>query len=113
MPFPKDFPKEALHALMTVKEQDQSHIVLAAYELLGYGLHFYYGDVMWLAGLDFDTLSKFAEGADLAAKIQTRARELKGSGVGVFLIIMKLLAEFGPVILKLAQAIRELFKKES
>lgn len=114
MPFPKDFPSQSLNALFTAKQQDPAHLALAGYELIGYALHLYFGDVAWLAGLDFDTLSKMAEGAELATKIQARAQELKKGGAGVFLIIIKLLVEFGPVIMQLADAIRQLFaKKES
>lgn len=111
MPFAKDFPSQAIHALADIQNTDQAHIALAAYEVLGYGLHLYYGDVAWLAGLDFASLSAFAEGADLATKIRSRALELKAGGAGTFLIILKLLAEFGPVIVKLADAIRSLLNK--
>lgn len=109
MAFPTTFPKEAINALLTFKQQDPAHISLAAYEVIGYGLKLYFGDVAWLAGLDFETLSKLGEGADLAAKIQARAIQLKAGGMGTFLIIFKLLVEFGPVILQLADAIRNLF----
>lgn len=111
MPFPTDYPKDAIAVVLTPKTNDAAHVALAAYEVLGFALGQYFGDVKFHAGLDFETLSKVAEGADLAAKVQTRALELKASGVGVFVIILKLVAEFGPVIFKLAQSIRALLNK--
>jgi hypothetical protein len=112
MAFQKDFPKEAVHALASFGDQPAELLALAGYEVLGYGLGLYFGtDVKYPAALDFATLSKLAEGADLVAKIQTRISEYRVKGVANWLLILKLLAEFGPVILQLVQAIRELLAK--
>jgi hypothetical protein len=113
MPFPTDFPKDAVATLINAKNNDTAHLALAGYEVLGFALSQYFGDVKFLAGLDFATLSKVAETADLAVKIQTRAQELKAGGAGVFLIILKLISEFGPVIAQVVAAIRDLLNPKS
>lgn len=111
MSFPKDFPKDGINTLVNAGDQSTELIALALYDIAGYALGVYFGDVKYPAGLDFNTLSKLAEGADVVSKIKARTLELKKSGVGIFVLIVKLLAEFGPVVLQLVQAIRELFAK--
>lgn len=111
MPFPTEYPKDAIAVVVSPKTNDVAHVVLAGYEVLGFALGQAFGDVKFHAGLDFETLSKVAEGADLVAKVQTRALELKAGGAGVFVIILKLVAEFGPIIFQLAQSIRALLNK--
>lgn len=111
MPFPIEYPKDSIAALLNAQKTDLPHLVLAGYEVLGFGLAQYFGDVKFNAGLDFGSLSKIAEGADLVTKIQTRAVALKGAGFGPIMVILKLLSEFGPIILQLVQSIRDLLNK--
>lgn len=111
MGFPQEFPKSAVNTLLKYKEQDAGHFALAAYELVGYGLGNYFGDVKYFAALDFGTVAVIAEGAEAIEKVKAKAKELKGAGVPTFLIILQLLAEFGPVILKLVKNLRELINK--
>jgi hypothetical protein len=112
MPFPTEFPKEAVGVLLHAKDQDTAHIALAGYELVGFGLGLVFGDVKPLASLDFSSMTTLAEGADAATKITARAKELKKSGLATFAIILKLLAEFGPVVLDLVNKIKDLLKSK-
>jgi hypothetical protein len=107
MSFPSEFPRPALGTLLHAKDAGIPALALAGYDILGYGLYLAFGDVKYLAGFDFETVTTLAEAADQSEKIQKRYDQLKGSGVGMAMIILQLLQEFGPVILAFIKKIRE------
>jgi hypothetical protein len=111
--FPVEFPQSALLEVIKGHDADTAHLVLAGYELLGYGLRMYFGDVQFMPQADFDVIARVVVGAETAQRIAARAQELKGSGFGIAMIVIKLVIEFGPQILKLVESIRELLKKKA
>lgn len=108
--FPKEFPQNALVEVLKGKDASIPHLVLGGYELLGYGLYLYFGEVKYMPQGQLELIQSLSLTADAAQKITDRARQLKAEGMVTWLIIMQLLMEFGPVILKLAMKIRELLR---
>jgi hypothetical protein len=90
MPFPTEFPRDALGVAMNFKDANKDTLALAAYDILGYGLFLALG-----------------EAADDVSKAQKRYYELKGTGAATWLILLKILAEYGPKILEIIKKLRE------
>lgn len=107
MPFPTEFPRTALGTLVDAKNNDLPHLVLAGYELVGYGLFMAFGDVKYLAGFNFEVITELGNAADVTEKVTARAIELKGLGLPWYLLVLSLLKEFGPSVLTLIKNIRE------
>jgi hypothetical protein len=107
MPFPTEFPRDALGVAMNFKDANKDTLALAAYDILGYGLFLALGDVKYLAGFDLDTMLVLGEAADDVSKAQKRYYELKGTGAATWLILLKILAEYGPKILEIIKKLRE------
>lgn len=108
MAFVTDYPKDAVATLLSPAGKPAAQIALAAYDVVGFALGQYFGDVKYPVGLDFTSLSKIGEGADIVQKIQTKAVALKGSGAGIFFILVQLASEFGPQIWSFVSEIRAL-----
>lgn len=112
MAFPSEFPQSALLEVLKGTKADLPHLVLAGYDLLGFGLYTYFGDVKYMPEGAFEVIQAATQSTELAGKIQARAIELRATGLPTWLLIITLLREFGPVILQLVQTIRDLFNKQ-
>jgi hypothetical protein len=113
--FPQTFPQQSVAELMKLAT-DRSHVdggrvALAVYELAGYGLYCYFGDVRYLTGaaLGADVLMspEFIQLATEYPQVAARFQELKGMGVATWLIVLKLVVEYGPQVLALVQKLIE------
>ena len=100
MPFPTSFPQSAVNELgkaVVTKEFNTDQLTLAAYELLGYALFTYFGDVKYYVQADGEVLAKVRKLLDKVPVGQLLAdfAILKASGVPVWLIVIKLAAKYG------------------
>jgi len=111
MPFPTDFPQAAVLEIVKGKNADLAHVVLAGYELLGFGLYAYFGDVKFPATGDFETLSKLAESAEVAKAILAAAQTLASGGLPWWRIAIALATQFGPQIFSLITTLKSLVTK--
>lgn len=115
MPFPTDAPKAAFGNLLNAlgpNTPDVDVLVLSAYDALGYALSLYFGDVKYPMALDIGKLLELAASPEFAAAKEAVATlvALKGSGGITFLVVLKLLIQYGPKIVALVLKLVELAK---
>lgn len=127
MSFPTELPQNALTTLAAIPAGDHvdpGRIALAAYELVGYGLHLYFGDVKYLMGaspkaveivneviaaFDQNTLD-YMKSLPLL-EIAEAALAMYQGGTSPYLIAVKLAFKYGPQILPLFKKIMALVEK--
>jgi hypothetical protein len=106
MPFPQEFPKVALATLLGYANGSPPELktaALAAYELEGYLLGLYFGEVEYPKGVNLVKLLELAASPEFAKAqeaIKTFA-SLRASGVGPVKALLKILIQYGPQILAL------------
>lgn len=106
MPFPTEFPKVALATLLGYANgnpPDVKTAALAAYELEGYLLSLYFGDVHYPVGVDLSKILTLATSPEFAAAQEAVKTfvALRASGVGPVIALLKILVQYGPQILAL------------
>lgn len=129
MSFPTEFPHNAYTAVAVAfktQQYDPNVLSLAAYDLIGYGLYCYFGEVNYPVGAGpdvqkfvSDVLATFTpeDFKELAKnfpeylKVATRAMEMHGAGIPVWLIVIRLAIEFGPKVIPLIKKIIALIEK--
>lgn len=110
--FPTEFPTPAIQnfvGLVIGKKPGAGVLALSAYDLVGYGLYSYFGDVKYLTQADPDVILAVGElvaGLPIAEVI-LKYNELKKSGLTVVIIILQLVKEFGPLVIALIRKLLE------
>lgn len=129
MSFPTEFPQAAVTAILgAVKTQefDIPVLTLAGYEVLGYAAYVALGDVKYPIGaspeiMNFvnevmsaftpDDFKELISNFPQYMAVATRYFELEAKGFATWLIIMKLILEFGPMVLPLIKKLIALVEK--
>lgn len=106
MSFPVDFPKPAfstLTGLLSTEKPSADLIALAVYDLAGYGLGLYFGDVKYPIGLDLGKILEIATSPEFAHAKQAIERfvTLIASGTSRWRALLTVLFEYGPSVVAL------------
>lgn len=106
MPLPTEFPKVALATLLGYANgnpPDAKTTALAVYELEGYLLSLYFGDVQYPKGIDLSKLLLLAASPEFskAQEAVKKFAENKTAGLPLWKNLLQILATYGPQILAL------------
>lgn len=110
MSFPSDLPKGSivqLFQLVSGKDRDPGRAAYAAWDLTGYGLYLAFGEVQPIKSLDPELALQLASLATRAPEVLEKYVAYKTQGLPTWLIIIKLVREFGPLVLDLLKKLLE------
>jgi hypothetical protein len=117
MSFPTELNQSALLEIFSQfrgRKVELDRLSLAVYDLVGYGLYKYFGDVKYIANDTPENVSAFNELSNLLTdpkmlEAGIRYLELRAKGFPTWQIIFLLIREFGPLlVLKLRELLQKL-----
>lgn len=106
MSFTKEFPKQAFQELVKL-DYKSPLFPLAVYDLVGFALAEYFGNLEYPAQFNLGSVQKLLEASQLAKEIVDKAKELKATNLSDVQVGIQLFQLYGWKVITLAAQIKD------